>query len=299
MVPREALALGIAMSLAACVVDEGRPESTRQQVIAGDPIAADDYAAVGALMNYHGFVCTGTLIAPDVVLTAAHCLNSRYSFKLWFSLDTDVADLDIEGPHKAITYHQHPGYEPRPESDSGEFESMDDIGLVILEQPIVDTPPERVLSKYDHYSVRPGDEVEVVGYGQQIWYEKTSYGIKRGGMIDVDAVVTRELMTSGGDFQPCYGDSGGPLFVDTPAGRRISSVVSRGARDGWRCDTGAIATRVEPYVSWIRQASRDHEPPPREAEGCAAGGGGAGGSVVLVLLALALALVSRPGSRRG
>ncbi len=290
MVTRVAATLA-AVSLVGCIVDEPGPVgSESQRVIGGEALDQEAYPAVGALMNYFGFNCTGTLIAPDIVLTAAHCLRPRGN--LFFSLDTDVSNLtEPEWQIKAVVSHMHPGF-PGAEVGAEYITRMHDIGIAILEQPIDFVEPEKLASPHDSIVVQPGSDVEVVGYGLEVWHDSYSKaGVKRAGPGLIEGVGSHEVMTHSGDFQPCNGDSGGPIFADTYQGRRIVGVVSRGARDGFRCDTGAIATRVEPYAGWVELAKRDREPRSIDMGGCASSNGN-GGSVLL-LAAAALLMIRR------
>jgi uncharacterized protein (TIGR03382 family) len=96
----------------------------------------------------------------------------------------------------------------------------------------------------------------------------TEVARKRDAEMMVDRTADYEFSTMATDPQPCSGDSGAPMFVNTPSDRRIVGIVSRAMGRSSLCDTGAIITRVGPYAAWIMEASRDRDP------GCSAGGGG-------------------------
>jgi MYXO-CTERM domain-containing protein len=71
----------------------------------------------------------------------------------------------------------------------------------------------------------------------------------------------QELRMHDGDLQACEGDSGGPLFAETEAGRRLVAVVSRGAGESNKCDSGSLVTRVDTFEDWIWRAAEDLDPP--------------------------------------
>jgi secreted trypsin-like serine protease len=68
--------VAIALLMAGCTVDAVEPVGRRSQsIIGGDPSEASEFMATGMVVTRGRLVCTATLIAPDVGLTAAHCLK--------------------------------------------------------------------------------------------------------------------------------------------------------------------------------------------------------------------------------
>src|SRR5688572_9876493 len=60
------------------------PSSSEEAAIYGGTEAPNEDAVVGIVFTSAGYVCTGTLITPTVVLTAAHCIENAeagYQFK--------------------------------------------------------------------------------------------------------------------------------------------------------------------------------------------------------------------------
>src|SRR3954468_6467702 len=68
--------LAVAGLAAGCTDDVGFGSDTGE-IIGGQVTADGEYPGVGALMLHGHAGCTGTLIAPDVVLTAGHCLDPQ------------------------------------------------------------------------------------------------------------------------------------------------------------------------------------------------------------------------------
>jgi uncharacterized protein (TIGR03382 family) len=287
-------ALAIALLGTACAVDgpRGSIDDTgvaRQGIIAGQPSDPGEFPATGMIVIGDSLICTATLIAPDVVLTAAHCLGKPIFGSYGFTLDTDGAD-GTDNVIPATVWHQHPGFDDRVD-EFVDLAIRNDVGVLLLDHPILDVTPEKIELPSDGDLVPPGAELSLVGYGRFVWHTG-DLALKRDAQVFVDRSESHEFSTTAVDPQPCNGDSGGPLFAETPKGRRIVGLVSRAVGSSQMCDTGAIITRVQPYDDWIYLASHDHN-----TGGCNAGGGG-GAALPFGLLGVAVAIRRRRRSAR-
>jgi hypothetical protein len=249
---------------AGCAVDTAATTGTFDQaIIGGSSTEPGEYPATGALVRGLTYRCTATLIAPDVAVTAAHCLEGEGWGDFGFTLDPDLT-VDITDIIPALVTHQHPDFHPEG-SEYLRIGKRNDVGVVILEEPILNVQPEK-LDEWDQVtSLESGSELLLCGYGRDEWAVSRTAGLKRDAVVYVDVATSWEVQSIGEDPQPCKGDSGGPLFVETPNGRRIAGLVSRAAGGSHMCDTGAIYTRVATYTDWIREASLDRD------TGCSAG----------------------------
>lgn len=136
-------------------------------------VGADVYSGVGGLvlntrsLDRDGFVsvCTGTLINPRVVLTAAHCVDSVDLYRARFRTGATNRPINplpgdplgFNRSYEAVAKWIHPNYDP------GNFAAGWDIAVLIL-----DTPRDNGEAIYGLYD-QPGDERfaihEKVGFG--------------------------------------------------------------------------------------------------------------------------------------
>ena len=181
--------------------------------------------------------CSGTLIAPQVFLTAGHCTDGADHVEIWFDADlTDAAlhTYPTEGDVGGTPY-THPDYDPNA------FYTHD-LGVVILDEPVYmdeygQLPEE---GQYDYLATRRGrvnDTFTAVGYGLQN-PNKNHLSAQRLRMLAHPRLI---VMNNGftGDFSilmsnnantggTCFGDSGGPLFYGGDDSNLLVGVTSYG-----------------------------------------------------------------------
>jgi MYXO-CTERM domain-containing protein len=225
-------------------------------IIGGQP--TEDWPAVGAyaIDGGYGGMCTGTLVAPDIVLTAAHCAEGagdRDSFIL--AADIENAYLsDLRSVDEAMV---HPGYD-------GDAYHTHDIALLRLSQEQDDL---------DFIPVYTGDMDEswhgtwfhFVGYGSNTYYGGPGSGLKRETDVEVYEVYSHEVATYTEGTNTCSGDSGGPAFVDIDGRWYVAAVVSAGfaleqGQDS--CSGGGWNMRTDAEIGFLD----DHYDPYQEPE---------------------------------
>ena len=258
------------------------PTTTRDApIINGVDAVVDDYPSTGGML-LHGvlfdfpldtFVCSSTLIAPDVVLLAAHCVDTDViSFgipmedvQMWWTRQADLSEWngttqDPELPADAIPVTEwifHESFDING-LDLGLAENYD-IALLFLSEPVLDIKPAYLPTPEEDSMMMEGDWVAVVGWGQQVatGQQETpppgTYAIKQQGESFISEIAEYEFKVGEvqSDVRKCHGDSGGPSFWESEDGLRLVGVTSH-AYDMTDCNqTGGVDTRVQFYRDWI------------------------------------------------
>jgi len=259
------LSLICASALASCAPPgpaDPTPEAARFPIVGGLPESG--WSGVGALVTnsdwgYAGSFCTGTLVAEQWVLTAAHCLvlegtgTPKDPEFVMFYVGTDATPTSgTEYPaagylYQADAIHVHPGYN----SDG----SGDDVAMMHLENKAfgVDITPLNIAALDGSYI---DQEVLYVGFGVNNVGNGTGGGIKRSGTMPLVSFYPDTYLSKNDGTGICFGDSGGPGLLEIDGEWRVLGVNSSVAKDdetGANCYGYGIHARVDAYISWIHQ----------------------------------------------
>jgi len=178
--------------------------------------------------------CSGTLIAPNLVLTARHCITAYQEGS--FSCDSEGNLVSgpggsmgaLDDPAKIAI---HAGTATLPKTVAHGLQIFapqttsicrNDIAIVMLDKPLTGIPifPIRALT-----GIEPGEQVRLVGYGTDddggfsIRHTRIGLAVSKVGSNPFrpvgDPIPNRTFMTVGPTL--CIGDSGGPALSDQGA----------------------------------------------------------------------------------
>jgi secreted trypsin-like serine protease len=196
------------------------------------------------------------------------------------------------------------------------WQSSYDVAILVLASPIKNVAPRKIGTSCTFERFERDTAVRLVGFGAtDMAGQAANTQLKEAMTAVIDPECTggkgcKKAIAPGGEFvaggsgdaDSCFGDSGGPVYLDTPMGAVVVGAVSRGVEGAATpCGGGGIYVRTDKLLDWIEETtqkavevdecegtayrSEDGEPEGEEG-GCAVGGGTGSGAIGLLLLAL-------------
>jgi len=237
---------------------------------------------VGLILFYDStgrFRCSATLVSPTVVLTAAHCTDGTVG-KTLVTFDSVIAEqppspfpaaanpaagytqAEIEAAgYLSGTAYTHPQY-----SDFTDLRNWNDVGVIVLDHPVTGIAPATIAGLGTLDAIKQSNLrstlFRAVGYGTEV--RKPDSGpqkptpmsyplIRRYVDMPGQKLTPQILQTNGNDKDPfgtggtCFGDSGGPVFLNG----EVVAVTSYGYTQNCRYLGGYQRVDISAAQDWL------------------------------------------------
>ena len=258
------------------------PPRSHAAIVGGTSAAQGSFAFMAFILYFDSsgnplFLCSGTVLARNVVLTAGHCgidettnapLDPAGYAVITGSVDwTNQSLRQVSGVSSVLV---DPGYDPAAANE--------DASLLILSTPTT-APPVRLATAADQWLEAAGTGTYIAGWGDQYQNSPTATVLLWAGTVVQSAAYCGQFTWSNynqtfqacaadypyDDTATCNGDSGGPLLATDSAGAPVEiGITSYGPVD---CDTvtASYFTTARTVSQWADGIVTSLNPPPAPA----------------------------------
>lgn len=216
-------------------LDVSAAPSAHSSVVGGKVAEPGTFPWMAFVVDFkgeEGIACSGTVVAPNLVLTAAHCAvnletgetNEAAGYRVVTgSVNWTSPERQISGVSRVLVY---PRYSVRRSS-----EGFGDAALLLLSTPTT-APAIPLATSADSQRLRTGTHALIAGWGEThygqtepteglVWAKTVVEGGKRcEGLRGRICAIDFPRFTSG----VCHGDSGGPLLAAGPHGQGLVEI---------------------------------------------------------------------------
>jgi len=223
--------------------------SIDQPVVGGTTVPAGAFPDV-VLVVAPMALCSGTLIAPDVVLTAGHCIDTNPKEVLIGSVDYNQPDGEVIPVKSATAYPS--------------WQTQFDVGVLVLDHASK-AKPRPIAAACTAMDLKAGAKVTLVGFGlttaagtgdnsklHEVALTVTDPSCADDPSCAAAVAPNAEFIAGGAGKDSCFGDSGGPIYIDNA----LIGVVSRGIGTSAKpCGGGGVYIRADRVVAWIERTT--------------------------------------------
>lgn len=232
--------LGAAFALVVC--------ASHAFALGGDAVSETGGRLERHVIMVHGTkgnTCTGTVLSPTVVITAAHCVTGSSQYAVSYK----EGDSPVLQEVREVARH--------PNFKASSTVSVD-VALIRMRVPL---PPRFSPVALDDPSNATddngvGSQQTIAGFGLSREGDEKTLGTLRAAPVTVlPRFYPRffRLGRNGSDLLICKGDSGGPVLNEALFGLTLTGVIyaSEKSSNGRQCGDKAQAVRIAPQRRWI------------------------------------------------
>jgi hypothetical protein len=256
--------------------------TTPASAITGGEPDGNRHPNVGLILFYDPdgrFRCSATLISPTVLITAAHCTAGTVG-KTLVTFDPVIAEQPpspfpvaanpaagytaaeiTNAGYRSGTAYTHPAY-----SNFTDLDNWNDVGVIVLDSPVTGIAPATLapVGYLDRFAQPKLNKTlfEVVGYGTEVRKpdsgpqkpQPMSYPLIRRFTTSPGQKLTGQILQLNGNINDtrggggtCFGDSGGPVFLNG----YLVAVTSYGYTDNCRYLGGYQRVEIPVVRTWL------------------------------------------------
>jgi secreted trypsin-like serine protease len=252
-----AIAAGMKALLRVCAILALLSAAPAYAIVGGGAPSTDGVArSVVTIVGSRGNFCTGAVIAPRIVLTAAHCVQPGSDYKIVeYGADKQPSLQDV----KSVAIH--PGFNMQTMLA---HRATADVALLQLGAPAKGKASAALGAPT--IPIQVGGHFTIAGIGVTVRGDGKSGGaIRVAGLVATGKPGTLQirLVDPAGQgtrdgLGACTGDSGAPVFEDKQTGPAIIGVVSwsTGPNGSTGCGGLTGVTPLTLYRDWLVQTAR-------------------------------------------
>jgi len=251
--------------LVSTVAFAGEATGVASRILDGTNVPASKWPTVGEVGDADGgFYCTGTLIAPNAVLCAGHCVADDNGGKV--NIGAGRGRFRLGGiTYPVINIIVHPTYKGFNDETEGQI----DCSILILDSAVIGVTP----TPLNRIAPIAGQNLTIVGYGiQGSGAAQNNDGTPAAGTVNEGnaplETVTQTFLKwvfQKGESDTASGDSGGPAFLLQNGAYVLAGITSGGSGEGY--GNSSFDARVDTIASWVDSQIGSVTPPPPPAPG--------------------------------
>jgi secreted trypsin-like serine protease len=232
-------------------------------IIGGVEIQNGDPILTSTVLLYDGsYLCTGSLIAEDLIVTAAHCVLKPINVKkLHVFFTTSLSQPGAaNGALPVVEAIANPNYNPKSDVNNN------DIAMIKINGPLPSGyGPAQLMSRND--ALQTGETVVLAGFGESNPTAASGQQNGAGTLRKVDVQIqnaqfspTEVLVNQTQGGGACHGDSGGPAFASRNGQLLLWGITSRAYPDNQAaavdCNQGSVYTDILEQADFVNQAGQ-------------------------------------------